>query len=321
MIFIINFLIILIFIISIIFIIVGLYSMNKAHNIRIEKDEEYQKQNILKQQLEDKIQQLYKNKTELDKILEEEKQKIDEICEKEKNKISEQLKIFQQNADYASTKYFEQIEDAYDEVEIQYKNKVANLQSKEQQVQDNIKDAEGRYNAIIDQINAATKAQLREREREEKLDFYKLSISSIDLEDIEKLNSIKLMLHNPVILSKLIWTTYFQKQTTEMCNRILGTNKICGIYKITNLKTKQCYVGQSVDVAQRWKDHVKCGLGIDASTTNKLYNSMQKDGVWNFSFELLTECSREKLDTEEKRWIGIYQSSEIGYNSNRGMGK
>ena len=129
------------------------------------------------------------------------------------------------------------------------------------------------------------------------------------------------MLHNPVILSKLIWTTYFQKQTTEMCNRILGTNKICGIYKITNLKTKQCYVGQSVDVAQRWKDHVKCGLGIDASTTNKLYNSMQKDGVWNFSFELLTECSREKLDTEEKRWIGIYQSSEIGYNSNRGMGK
>ena len=295
--------------------------MNKAHNIRIEKDEEYQKQNILKQQLEDKIQQLYKNKTELDKILEEEKQKIDEICEKEKNKISEQLKIFQQNADYASTKYFEQIEDAYDEVEIQYKNKVANLQSKEQQVQDNIKDAEGRYNAIIDQINAATKAQLREREREEKLDFYKLSISSIDLEDIEKLNSIKLMLHNPVILSKLIWTTYFQKQTTEMCNRILGTNKICGIYKITNLKTKQCYVGQSVDVAQRWKDHVKCGLGIDASTTNKLYNSMQKDGVWNFSFELLTECSREKLDTEEKRWIGIYQSSEIGYNSNRGMGK
>ena len=147
--------------------------MNKAHNIRIEKDEEYQKQNILKQQLEDKIQQLYKNKTELDKILEEEKQKIDEICEKEKNKISEQLKIFQQNADYASTKYFEQIEDAYDEVEIQYKNKVANLQSKEQQVQDNIKDAEGRYNAIIDQINAATKAQLREREREEKLDFYK----------------------------------------------------------------------------------------------------------------------------------------------------
>lgn len=295
--------------------------MNKAHSIRIEKDKKYQEQIKLKEQLENKIQQLYQNKTELDKILNDEKQKIDEICEKEKNKISEQLKIFQQNADYASAKYFEQIEYAYDEVENQYKNKVANLQSKKQQVEESIKDAEGRYNAIIDQINAATKAQLREREKEEKLDFYKLSVSSIDLEDIEKLNSMKLMLHNPIILSKLIWTTYFQKQTTEMCNRILGTSKICGIYKITNLKTKQCYVGQSVDVAQRWKDHVKCGLGIEASATNKLYNAMQKDGVWSFSFELLEECPRERLNEAEKRWIEIYQSSEIGYNSNKGIGR
>ena len=28
------------------------------------------------------------------------------------------------------------------------------------------------------------------------------------------------------------------------------------------------------DGAQRWKDHVKCGLGIDASATNKLYNNI-----------------------------------------------
>jgi len=35
------------------------------------------------------------------------------------------------------------------------------------------------------------------------------------------------------------------------------------------------------------KQHCKCGLGIDASATNKLYNTMQKDGVWNFTFELL----------------------------------
>lgn len=32
---------------------------------------------------------------------------------------------------------------------------------------------------------------------------------------------------------------------------------ICGIYKITNKETQQVYIGQSTDIAQRWKDHLK----------------------------------------------------------------
>ena len=74
---------------------------------------------------------------------------------------------------------------------------------------------------------------------------------------------------------------------TELCDRVLGKNIVCGIYKITNLVTEQCYIGQSVNCSDRWKQHCKCGLGIEASSTNKLYNAMQKDGVWNFTFELL----------------------------------
>ena len=66
------------------------------------------------------------------------------------------------------------------------------------------------------------------------------------------------------------------------------------------------------------KQHIKCGLGIEASATNKLYNSMQKDGVWNFSFELLEECPREKLNEAEKRWIEIYRSNDLGYNLTKG---
>ena len=101
------------------------------------------------------------------------------------------------------------------------------------------------------------------------------------------LEKLKISFHKPVVLSKLIWTQYFQKQMTELCDRVLGKKTICGIYKITNLLTEQCYIGQSVNISDRWKQHCKCGLGIEASATNKLYNSMQKDGVWNFSFELL----------------------------------
>lgn len=171
---------------------------------------------------------------------------------------------------------------------------------------------------LRDSLSAGVQAQLREKEKEESINFYKLNISESDLEDILSLNKLKITFHQPVILSKLIWSTYFQKQTTEMCNRILGTTKKCGIYKITNLQSKQCYIGQSVDIATRWKDHIKCGLGIDASATNKLYKAMQKDDVWNFSFELMEECPRTQLNEKERFWIELYQSDKFGYNLTKG---
>ena len=105
----------------------------------------------------------------------------------------------------------------------------------------------------------------------------------------------------------------------ELCDRVLGKESVCGIYKITNLLTEQVYIGQSVNVADRWKQHCKCGLGIDASVTNKLYNAMQKYGVWNFSFELLEQVhQRNLLNEKEKFWIDMYQSNKFGYNSTKG---
>lgn len=284
---------------------------NKGRQIRIEKDSEIEKQNQEKEKIKYDIEELSNRRTELLLAIEKEKQKYDDNIEKEKNKLSEQLKIYKQNAQYASDEYSSTLEQQYQKVEQSYDTKVKKL---EQELQ----DAENRLEELRNSLSAGVKAQLREREKEENLQFYKLSISPIDLEDIVKLNTLKIALHQPVILSKLIWTQYFQKQTTEMCNRILGIKKICGIYKITNLKTQQCYIGQSVDVAQRWKDHVKCGLGIDASATNKLYNAMQNDGVWNFTFELIEECSRADLDKKEKQWIEMYQSNIYSYNSTKG---
>jgi hypothetical protein len=132
------------------------------------------------------------------------------------------------------------------------------------------------------------------------------------------LENLKASFHKPVVLSKLIWTQYFQKQMTELCDRVLGKKTICGIYKITNLLTEQCYIGQSVNISDRWKQHCKCGLGIEASATNKLYNSMQRDKIWNFTFELLEECPKELLNEKEHFWINMYQSDMFGYNSTKG---
>lgn len=284
---------------------------NQGKQIRIEKNSEIEKQNQEKDKIKHDIEELSNRRAELLLAIEKEKQKYDENIEKEKNKLSEQLKIYKQNAQYASDEYSSTLERQYQKVEQSYDTKV-------KQLEEELQDAENRLQELRNSLSAGVQAQLREREKEENIQFYKLSISPIDLEDIVKLNTLKIALHQPVILSKLIWTQYFQKQTTEMCNRILGTKKICGIYKITNLKTQQCYIGQSVDVAQRWKDHVKCGLGIDASATNKLYSAMQNDGVWNFTFELIEECPRADLDKKEKQWIEMYQSNIYSYNATKG---
>ena len=82
-----------------------------------------------------------------------------------------------------------------------------------------------------------------------------------------------------------------------------------------------CYIGQSVDLARRWKDHAKCGLGIDTPQNNKLYQAMIQDGLWNFSFEILEECPTNELNQKERYYIQLYKSYEFGYNSNKGVSK
>jgi hypothetical protein len=302
---------IIFFIIALCILSIGIKLYIDANKIKVSKSTE---QSIIEEdykKLQKEYDRISQQKTKLEEDIIKEKQEFEDLYEKEKNKFSEQIKIYKQNTSYASEQYVSILEQNYIKVEQEHDNKIKALENEKNK-------CEKELEKLRESLSAGVQANLREREKEENLQFYKLFISDRDLEDVTRLEQVKLSLHQPVILSKLIWSTYFQKQTTEMCNRILGTKKICGIYKITDLKTQQYYIGQSVDVAQRWKDHVKCGLGIEASATNKLYNAMQKDGVYNFTFELMEECPREQLNEKERFWIEMYQSDTLGFNSTKG---
>ena len=191
------------------------------------------------------------------------------------------------------------------------------------QEQDKLIAATAHIKEDLDKIRAtrasAQEALLKEQQIKENMSFYSLNPNQNDLDDIQALERIKPKLHQPRILSMLIWSTYFQKPMTQLCNNIVGLKEVCGIYKITNQKTNQCYIGQSVDIAKRWKDHVKCGLGIDTPANNKLYQSMAEYGVWNFTFEILEKCSKNQLNEKESFYISLYQSNEFGFNSNTGI--
>ena len=45
---------------------------------------------------------------------------------------------------------------------------------------------------------------------------------------------------------------------------------------------------------------------------------MLKDGVTNFTFELLEQCDRQLLNEKEKFYINLYQAYDYGYNSTIG---
>ena len=242
------------------------------------------------------------------------------------NLVKEQVQEIQRNSENTAKesfsryvdvleKDFERVEKEYDESILKLKNSYTLLQT---QISAEIEAHKQELNAIKETKAATLAAQLKEQEIKEKLDFYCLKPKKTDLNDIQVLETIKPRLTNPRILSMLIWSTYFQKDMTALCNNILGTKTIIGIYKITNQKNSKCYIGQSVDVSKRWKDHAKCGLGIDTPQGNKLYKEMQEIGIWNFSWELLEECPREQLNEKERYYIELYQSKDYGYNTVKG---
>ena len=91
-----------------------------------------------------------------------------------------------------------------------------------------------------------------------------------------------------------------------------------GIYKITNQITNKVYIGQSIDIQQRWKQHKH--QAKNNRKNNKLYWAMRKYGIENFLFQTIEQCefSQQQLDNRQRYWIEYYNSYENGYNSTRG---
>ena len=163
-------------------------------------------------------------------------------------------------------------------------------------------------------VIAAVEANKRAAEMETKEDFYRLNLSTEDIDEINELRECAKHLRNPEPLNKVIWKVYYEKAYTDLVGRVIGSGVHCGIYKITNIKNNMCYVGQAVNLAERWKQHIKRGLGADTPTRNKLYPAMLKYGVENFTFEVIEECERISLNSKELFWQDYFKAKEFGYS-------
>ena len=163
-------------------------------------------------------------------------------------------------------------------------------------------------------LNAAIDAAKRAQLEQIKKDYYKIMLDSVAQADIEHLRSIEPLLTRPESLNKIIWKVYYEKPVSDMIGRVVGDATKTGIYKITHCASEMAYVGQAVDIAARWRQHIKRGLGAETPTQNKLYPAMKKFGPEAFMFEILEECDRSKLDEREDYWQDFYRVKEFGYS-------
>lgn len=170
----------------------------------------------------------------------------------------------------------------------------------------------------LDTFKSARRAIIDDQKRQEEMEsnknFYMLQIGKFDKLDIEQLRLIEPKLHNKEVLNKLIWSTYYQTPYKDLVGRVFGTNKISGIYKITCVENNKTYIGKSVDVANRWSEHIKSSLEIGTIAKNQLYTLMKEKGAENFTFELLEEVNKDKLLERESYWIKFYETDSYGLN-------
>lgn len=162
--------------------------------------------------------------------------------------------------------------------------------------------------------NAAVEANKRAHEMAEKANFYRLVLSEEDVREIERLREVTPYLRDSEPLNKVIWKVYYENPYTDMIGRVVGKGVHTGIYKITNLENGMCYIGQAANIADRWKQHIKRGIGAEAPTRNKLYPAMLAIGVENFTFEIVEECDRTKLNEREDYWQDYFKAKEFGYS-------
>lgn len=172
-------------------------------------------------------------------------------------------------------------------------------------------DLAAQINQMRSTVNSAIEAEKR---KQDNVDKYRIQLDDKSIEDINKIKGIMDDLHFPEVLGKVMWKVYYEKPYTDLCGRLFNKPNICGIYKITNINNKMCYVGQAVSVQERWRQHIKRAIGAETPTNNKLYPAMLKHGIENFTFELIEETSREKLNEREDFWQNFYKAKEYGYS-------
>ena len=283
------------------------------------------KNNEAKEELQVKVRKLTELNARIDILNAQEVQIEDKIVKSKEiaettaeNYYNTHLKLVQERFERAAEQLaaqYQQTEEDYNQaykemLESSTKNYLDEMQVKK----DEIAKLDEQLSEYQNKVAAAVESNKREEAKRTQEEFYKLQLSDEDIQEISKLREILPYLRQKEPLNKVIYKVYYEKPYTDLVGRVIGSGTHTGIYKITNSKNGMCYVGQAVDLADRWKTHVRRGVGADPPGRNKLYPAMLAFGIENFTFEVVEECQAKDLNEREQFWQDYFKAKEFGYS-------
>ena len=200
------------------------------------------------------------------------------------------------------------IDSSFELFKLKIKEQAQKLVQQKLSIQQDIDEWKNKHNSAIETFKNLD--QLKSAEN-----FNRIILSSEEKDELEELNAAIKKLRNPMPFYKAIFDIYYKNKINDLVLRVVGSGRVSGIYKITEIESGKTYVGQSVDIGDRWKQHAKRGCGADTITNNKLYPAMMELGIQNFQFEIVEITNdTSKLNEMEKYWQEFFQSKEFGYS-------
>lgn len=313
---------IILFILVFIIIFLILYLSFKLKEEEIIKKIEEKNNNIIKQKEEEVERKILL----LDNELKKQEEKTNLIFSQETEIINKELENYKiKKTNEIETEFIFLNQNLQKEYEAEMEKWLLATKEFQQMCSLSTEEAQNNLNKILEELEdyrkrreVVNEAILREKELQEKENFYKLVISDSDKEDIKLLRTIEPNLKNKEALNKLIYDVFIKKPALEMIKRVLNGGAPSGIYKITYIPTGESYIGKSTNINKRWQEHLKSAYGLGTIAHSSLHTKMAKEGVWSFTFELLEEVEKEKLSEREKYWIEFYGTKEYGLNERAG---
>lgn len=257
----------------------------------------------------------HEEKTIKERITREETSMRERIALEERRYQQEQENTARQNEQNLNqmAKNIRDLQRAFDEKKLKFTRE---LQAIERQRQDTQKELDSlrstqreTFLALDETMNAKNNPQM-----------FSIELEKSEHEDIETAREVRSMFSHPEIIDKYIWSLFLQKKMKQLATRILGSEKVCGVYKITDMTTQKAYIGQSVNIEKRWFDHVRaaCQNDTEGGQGCLLYSAMKNHGYDNFTFEVLCTCDKEELNDKEKYFIDLFATDVTGLNLKAG---
>ena len=296
---------IILFIFSAVF-IGFLINQNKQKNKTINKIKEINKKLEIRfvtqeEKINELTQGLIKRREDEERSVEEEKRKIDFLIEEYKNSKLEEVRLFLEK----------EKQDKRIKNEQELINQLKTFDIKKEEAQRELEKTLLVLDNFKQKALAVNETILRAKKILEEENYYRIVLEESDKEDIEQLKKVEPYLHNREVLNKLIFDTYVKRPMNEMIKRVLeGSRNVCGVYKITDINSKEAYIGRSTNLSRRWQEHVKSSLGIGSIAKSSLHVAMKKNGLDNYTFEVLERVEKEKLNEREKYYIDFYETDK-----------